>query len=151
MSDIKANGEEALVTIARLKSQLRNLSDEYEVLSELMAAFSHDVKPMIRTIISFSGFLTEDYAHRLDDDGVKFLGIVGRTAARLKRMVGAAFQLAYPGSFRRRSSALMLGRCWLTARRACSLNSQMEASSFPLILRPCMARSGGFLSFSRSS
>ena len=96
--------------ISRLRRRVKELDEENDFFLELMSALSHDIKPMLRTIVSFSSFLSEDYEQGFDEDDTEYLQILQRTARRLKEMTDALFQLAHIGIFPEMFDTLDIGR-----------------------------------------
>jgi len=99
MSDTLESVSSTQADITRLRRKAKQLDEENGFFLELMSAFSHDIRPMLRTMVSFSGFVSEDYERGLDEDDAKYLEILQRTATRMKRMTDALFQLAYIGIY----------------------------------------------------
>jgi len=79
----------------RLRKTERLLELRNEQLLEFQRLYGCDVKTMIRTMILYSGFLLEDYADKLDEEGVAFLRKLRRTAMQLKEAITAALHLSF--------------------------------------------------------
>ena len=77
-----------------LREQTRNLELSYEKLEEFSSVVSHDLKEPLRTIETFSGFLLEDYAERLDEEGVEYLNTLRRTSSRMRLLINDLLSLA---------------------------------------------------------
>ena len=75
----------------QVQDMLRRTLEELEQRSEEMEAFtnsvSHDLKEPLRTLEAFSGFLIEDYADVLDEQGRDYLERLAKASARLKDMI----------------------------------------------------------------
>jgi len=77
-----------------LREQTRNLELSYEKLEEFSSVVSHDLKEPLRTIQTFSGFLLEDYADRLEEEGVEYLNTLRRTSSRMRDLINDLLSLA---------------------------------------------------------
>ena len=77
-----------------LREKTRNLELSYEKLEEFSSVVSHDLKEPLRTIETFSGFLLEDYADRLDEEGVDYLNTLRRTSSRMRLLINDLLSLA---------------------------------------------------------
>jgi signal transduction histidine kinase len=75
----------------QVQNMLRRTLEELEHRTEEMEAFtnsvSHDLKEPLRTLEAFSGFLIEDYAEVLDEQGRDYLERLAKASARLKDMI----------------------------------------------------------------
>jgi len=67
-------------TIEQLKSTNQELDDYTYVIS-------HDLKAPLRTIMSFSNFLIEDYSNKLDDTGKEYLERMVNSSNRMAEMI----------------------------------------------------------------
>jgi signal transduction histidine kinase len=98
-----------ITTIKRLEEGLRektlHLERTNEKLEEFSHVVSHDLKEPLRTVEVFSGFLLEDYANRLDEEGVGYLHTLKETSARMRQLINdlVAFSSIHvdSGSFER--------------------------------------------------
>jgi len=77
-----------------LRERTRSLEKSKEKLEEYSHVVSHDLKEPLRTIETFSGFLLEDYADKLDEEGVDFLNTLRRTSARMRQLINDLLSLA---------------------------------------------------------
>jgi len=66
-------------------------------LEDFTHVVSHDLKEPLRGIEAFSGFLSEDYADKLDEKGRKYLGILQQSAVRLRDLIDDLLQLSRIG------------------------------------------------------
>ena len=84
--------------LKRLEESLREQSKDLELTNEKLEEFSHvvshDLKEPLRTIETFSGFLLEDYADRLDEEGVDYLNTLRRTSSRMRQLINDLLSLA---------------------------------------------------------
>ena len=80
-----------ITVIKRLEEGLRektlHLERSNEKLEEFSHVVSHDLKEPLRTVEVFSGFMLEDYADRLDEEGVKYLHALKETSARMRQLI----------------------------------------------------------------
>ena len=87
-----------ITEIKRLEEGLRenteNLEKTLEKLEEFSHVVSHDLKEPLRTVEAFSGFLLEDYADRLDDEGVSYLNTLKKTSARMRQLINDLLALS---------------------------------------------------------
>ena len=79
---------------ANLREKTDNLEKSNEKLEEFSHVVSHDLKEPLRTIETFSGFLLEDYADKLDEEGVDYLNTLKRTSARMRQLINDLLSLA---------------------------------------------------------
>lgn len=77
-----------------LREQTQNLELSNEKLEEFSHVVSHDLKEPLRTIEAFSGFLLEDYADRLEEEGVEYLNTLRRTSSRMRDLINDLLSLA---------------------------------------------------------
>jgi len=77
-----------------LLEKTRNLERSNEKLEEFSHVVSHDLKEPLRTIEAFSGFLLEDYADRLDEEGVGYLQTLRKTSSRMRQLINDLLNLA---------------------------------------------------------
>jgi len=71
--------------ILKLNASLRQTNEELE---RFAYACSHDMKEPVRMMNIYAGFLAEDGAGHLDDDGRRFVQYIRDNAGRLNRMIG---------------------------------------------------------------
>ncbi len=79
---------------ANLREKTDNLEKSNEKLEEFSHVVSHDLKEPLRTIETFSGFLLEDYADKLDEEGIDYLNTLKRTSARMRQLINDLLSLA---------------------------------------------------------
>jgi len=77
-----------------LREQTRNLQRSNEKLEEFSHVVSHDLKQPLRTIETFSGFLLEDYADKLDDEGKEYLQTLKNSSKRMRHLINDLLSLA---------------------------------------------------------
>lgn len=80
----------------RLREKIREMDDFVHVVS-------HDLKEPLRGIEAFAGFLAEDYAHLLDDEGRRYVQFLKSSAVRMKDLIHDLLTLA---SISRKAPAL---------------------------------------------
>ena len=61
----------------KLREKIREMDDFVHVVP-------HDLKEPLRGIEAFAGFLAEDYAHLLDDEGRRYVQFLKSSAIRMK-------------------------------------------------------------------
>jgi len=76
------------------EQQLRQANAELDAFAHTV---SHDLKEPLRAIEAFSGFLLEDYADRIDEQGRDYLAMTGKAATRMKRLIDDLLALAAVG------------------------------------------------------
>ena len=77
-----------------LRDKTKHLERSNEKLEEFSHVVSHDLKEPLRTVEAFSGFLLEDYADRLDEEGVNYLHTLKKTSARMRELINDLLSLA---------------------------------------------------------
>ena len=81
-------------SLARLNTELARSNDE---LDSFAYVASHDLKEPLRGIHNYSLFLLEDYADRLDADGVHKLETLVRLSQRMEGLIESLLQLSRVG------------------------------------------------------
>ena len=81
-------------SLARLNTELERSNDE---LDSFAYVASHDLKEPLRGIHNYSLFLLEDYADRLDADGVHKLETLVRLSQRMEGLIESLLQLSRVG------------------------------------------------------
>ena len=82
------------VSLSRLNAELERSNDE---LDSFAYVASHDLKEPLRGIHNYSIFLLEDYADRLDADGVQKLQTLVRLSQRMESLIESLLQLSRVG------------------------------------------------------
>jgi PAS domain S-box-containing protein len=77
-----------------LRLQSRQLEEKVREMDDFTHVVSHDLKEPLRGIEAFAGFLLEDYADRLDDEGKRYLGFLKQSAVRMKDLIHDLLTLA---------------------------------------------------------
>lgn len=77
-----------------LRDKTKHLERTNEKLEEFSHVVSHDLKEPLRTVEAFSGFLLEDYADRLDEEGVNYLHTLKKTSSRMRELINDLLSLA---------------------------------------------------------
>ena len=80
--------------LARLNAELARSNDE---LDSFAYVASHDLKEPLRGIHNYSVFLLEDYADKLDDEGVSKLQTLVRLSQRMEALIESLLQIARVG------------------------------------------------------
>ena len=81
-------------SLARLNTELERSNDE---LDSFAYVASHDLKEPLRGIHNYSLFLLEDYADRLDTEGVQKLQTLVRLSQRMEGLIESLLQLSRVG------------------------------------------------------
>ena len=89
--DFKRLFEEERARAAALQSRIEQLTDRLEQaareLESLSYSVSHDLRAPLRAIDGFSRILEEDYADRLDSEGVRVLSVIRESSAKMGRLM----------------------------------------------------------------
>jgi PAS domain S-box-containing protein len=86
--------EEAL---ARQTRELTRINSELE---DFTHSVSHDLKEPLRGIEAFAGFIGEDYADKLDEQGQRYVKVLRESAVRMKDLIDDLLQLSRIGRTR---------------------------------------------------
>ena len=89
--DLKRLLEEERAQVAALQSRLEEATTRLEQanreLENLSYSVSHDLRAPLRAIDGFSRILEEDYADRLDSEGLRILSVIRDSTARIGRLI----------------------------------------------------------------
>jgi len=77
-----------------LREKTTRLEQSNEKLEEFSHVVSHDLKEPLRTVEAFSGFVLEDYADRLDEEGVGYLKTLKKSSARMRALINDLLKLS---------------------------------------------------------
>lgn len=77
-----------------LREKTTRLEQSNEKLEEFSHVVSHDLKEPLRTLEAFSGFVLEDYADRLDKEGVGYLKTLKKSSARMRALINDLLKLS---------------------------------------------------------
>ena len=80
-----------------LKQTAEELARSNAELEDFTYVVSHDLKEPLRGIEAFSGFLAEDYADKLDEQGKKHIGVLRGNAVRMSALIEDLLQLSRVG------------------------------------------------------
>ncbi len=84
--------------IQKQESELKRLATELEASRNELAAFSysvsHDLRAPLRIIDGFSGALLEDYAEKLDEQGLDCLRRIREAAAQMESLINGVLELS---------------------------------------------------------
>lgn len=83
MRDITKQQEEA----SQLKSYMQQLEESNRKLDDFVYIVSHDLKEPARAISNYAGFMLEDYADRLDDQGRSQLESLKKMSSRMQELI----------------------------------------------------------------
>lgn len=79
-------GENLLRNRREIDAQRRNLEVANQELDAMVFAITHDLKKALRGIEAFATFLEEDYADRLDDEGLDLLHSIVGNVNRISKL-----------------------------------------------------------------
>lgn len=84
----------ARVSLDRALAALKASNSE---LDDFVYIASHDLKEPLRGIHNYAGFIVEDYAEKLDDQGRKWLDGIARLAKRMEGLIESLLYLSRVG------------------------------------------------------
>lgn len=116
--------EQAAAKLARSNAELEDFT----------YAVSHDLKEPLRGIEAFSGFLAEDYADKLDDEGQRHIAVLQESAVRMKDLIDDLLGLSRMDSSRREYAPVHIGR--LLTEVHLDLDFALQAKSAHLRIQP---------------
>jgi len=80
--------------LAELNYELQRSNAELDAFAYIS---SHDLKEPLRGIHNFSNFLLEDYADRLDEEGLEMLRTLARLAERMEKQISSLLEYSRVG------------------------------------------------------
>lgn len=86
--------EERTLALNRRTAELETANADLEAFSY---SVSHDLRAPLRAIDGFAAILREDYAPRLDAEGVRLLGVVSDNARRMAQLIDDILALSRAG------------------------------------------------------
>ncbi|WBF06725.1 two-component sensor histidine kinase [Methanothermobacter thermautotrophicus] len=123
-----------------LKKQAEKLEDANKELEAFAYSVSHDLRVPLRAIDGFSRILVEDYEDKLDDEGVRILGIIRDNTRKMGQLIDDILLLSRAG--RQEMNLAMLDMRELAESTYRELASQEEGRSIEFSvadLPPAMA------------
>lgn len=72
---------------SELKQERAKLEAANTELEAFTYSVSHDLRAPLRAINGYSGFLLEDYAEQLDDEGKRFIHTIAENASKMDRLI----------------------------------------------------------------
>jgi PAS domain S-box-containing protein len=90
-----------VTSVKAAEQALERKNQELEVYTQELKDFthvvSHDLKEPLRAISAFSGFLSEEYADKLDETGRRYVDILAQSAERMRDLIDDLLALAEVG------------------------------------------------------
>jgi PAS domain S-box-containing protein len=72
---------------AELKNERAKLEMANTELEAFIYSVSHDLRAPLRAINGYAGFLAEDYAEKLDDEGKRYIDTIKASAVKMDRLI----------------------------------------------------------------
>lgn len=98
LSPIETEGGQQVISIVRditdRKKTEQKLREKIREMDDFIHVVSHDLKEPLRGIEAFAGFLAEDYAHLLDEEGRRYVHFLQSSAVRMKDLIHDLLTLA---------------------------------------------------------
>jgi len=79
---------------AELQEERRKLELSNKELEAFAYSVSHDLRAPLRAINGFSGFLMEDYADKLDEEGKRLLSVIRKNADKMDALIADILNLS---------------------------------------------------------
>lgn len=98
--DVAGNVDKVLgisLDITELKKYMNALEESNQKLDDFAYIASHDLKEPIRAISNFASFLKEDYADKLDNEGLRFIDVISQQTHRVTDQIDALLRFARIG------------------------------------------------------
>jgi signal transduction histidine kinase len=93
-SSLEESTKELVDAQLLLRELVADLEKRRKELEDFTYIVSHDLKEPLRGITSFSQFVLEDYADKVDEEGKGYLLTIERNAERLKRLIDELLSLS---------------------------------------------------------
>ncbi len=77
-----------------LRLQKKLLEEKVREMDDFVHVVSHDLKEPLRGIDAYAGFILEDYADRLDEEGKRYLNALRASALRMNHLIRDLLTLA---------------------------------------------------------
>jgi PAS domain S-box-containing protein len=77
----------------RIKLLNVDLQQRYEELEAFSYSVAHDLRGPLRAVAGFAGILEEDYSSALDDEGLRFVGLITKGASDMGSLIDALLSL----------------------------------------------------------
>jgi PAS domain S-box-containing protein len=91
ITERKRAEEEIRLLNQQLEQRINERTNELEVANKELEAFtysvSHDLRAPLRSVDGYARILEEDYAAKLDDNGVKVIHTISKNAKRMGRLI----------------------------------------------------------------
>jgi PAS domain S-box-containing protein len=102
----------------KLEKEVNKRTQELKVANDELESFSysisHDLRAPLRSIHGFSDILIEDYSDKVDENGVRLLGIVKDSATRMGNLIDDMLQFSRLGRASIESSSINMNSLFET-------------------------------------
>ena len=119
-----------------LAHQTRELTRINSELEDFTHSVSHDLKEPLRGIEAFAGFIAEDYADKLDEQGQGYVHVLRESAVRMKDLIDDLLQLSRIG--RTRLEQAPVGMSSLVKDVSLELSFALQEKHVELLIDPDM-------------
>lgn len=93
-----------------LQQTIKQLTSANRELSEFAHVAAHDLKAPLRAIGSLAGIIIEDYGHKLDEDGKKYLDTLVRRTERMSELINGILRYSEIGRITSEKESLDINR-----------------------------------------
>ena len=102
------------VSLSEKEASLRQHAVQLEAANKELEAFSysvsHDLRAPLRAIDGFSRVLLEDYIDKLDDEGKRYLNIIGSNTKKMGQLIDDLLVFSHLGRQEIRTSGIDMGK-----------------------------------------
>ena len=137
-----------------LEERVRQRTAQLETANKELEAFSysvsHDLRAPLRAVDGFGGILAEEHASRLDEEGLRVVGVIRREAARMGQLIDDLLAFSRVGRGEMRSVEIDMTLLARTVFEECaaaavdrktrlSLGTLVPATGDPRLIRQVLA------------